>query len=122
MTKLAESPTPSAPTHAWLENHSAAPLILPYRDVDGTPSRCETAPGINIVPDSVASANFLPGETAVLNGALELVEPPTSLRDREAVALVAKTKSRQALAAWTKLETRPAVLAAIAAQLGAVTR
>jgi len=123
MSKPNESPAPApAPTHAWVENHSEAPLLLPSRDVDGTPVRTETAPGINIVPAAVADANYMPSETSVLNGMLERVDPPTALRDRDAVALASKSKNRMALVAWQKIETRPAVLTAIAAQLGAVTR
>ena len=110
----------SAPTHAWVENHSESPLILPSRDVDGTPVRTETAPGLNYVPEIAVRVNFLPGETSVMNGALERVEPPTTHRDRDALALAGKTKSRMALVAWQTIETRPAVLTAIAAQLGTV--
>ncbi len=78
----------------------------------------QLAPGINFVPLGIVKACTLKDGSDFDGRPLaKLTISVWELPDYEALSLIARSKSAQALAAWAKAETRPKVLEAIKARL-----
>jgi hypothetical protein len=112
----------AAPKFVFVLNERLALYTLHWREGikndkdDQAARRKDIGPGLNLVAESVLSKVLLPGETLEDTHKLSIVDP-LKLRDGQALDMIKRTSSRQALIEWRKRGPSTAVADALTVRL-----